>query len=336
MIESIQIAVSLLPVFIFLIALVILDSYKLVKPKSILAMLIAGTAAAGASLLLNSWLHSLGLLSPQLFSRYIAPLTEETLKAVYVVYLIRANKIGFIVDAAIAGFAVGAGFSLVENIYYLSLLNDGAVVVWIIRGFGTAALHGAATSIFAIISKSLIERHPAKPYLQFVPGLAVAIIIHSLFNHFILPPLWTTIILIAAAPPLLIFVFDRSEKATRSWLGAGMDADMELLDRIISGNISETPIGTYLNTLKTKFPGPVVADMLCLLRIQAELSIGAKAVLMMRERGIKPPSAPAVEEQLRELRFLEKSLGTTGRLAIAPFRRTGSRDLWQLYMVRNA
>jgi protease PrsW len=336
MIESIKIAVGLLPVLIFLIALIILDSYKLVKPKSILAMLIAGVAAAGVSLLLNSWLQSLDLFSPQSFSRYIAPLTEETLKAVYVVYLIRANKIGFIVDAAIAGFAVGAGFSLLENIYFLSLLHNDAIVVWIIRGFGTAALHGMATSIFAIISKSLIERHPARPYRQFLPGLAVAIVIHSVFNYFILPPLWTTIILLAATPPLIIFAFDRSEKATRSWLGAGMDADMELLDQIISGKISATPIGVYLNALKTKFPGPVVADMLCLLRIQAELSIGAKAILMLRERGIKPPSNPAVGEQLQELRFLEKSLGTTGRLAIAPFIRTGSRDLWQLYMVKNA
>lgn len=336
MIEWIKIAVSLLPVLIFLIALVILDSYKLVKPKSILMMLVAGAVAAAASLLLNTWLQSLGMFTAESFSRYIAPLTEETLKAVYVAYLIRASKVGFIVDAAIAGFAVGAGFSLVENIYYFSLIHDGAIIVWIIRGFGTAALHGAATSIFAIISKSLTERRPAGTYLRFLPGLAAAIVIHSIFNHFILPPVWTTIVLLAVTPPLLLFVFDRSEKATRSWLGAGMDADMELLDQIISGQITETPIGTYLGMLKEKFSGPVVADMLCLLRIQAELSIGAKAILMMKERGIKPPPNPAVREQLEELCYLEKSMGITGRLAIAPFIRTGSRDLWQLYMVRNA
>jgi RsiW-degrading membrane proteinase PrsW (M82 family) len=333
MIDFIKTAVSLLPVFIFLIALIFLDSYKLVKPKSILMMLIAGMLAALASLQLHNWLFPAGQFTSESFSRYIAPITEEILKAAYVIYLIRANKVGFVVDAAIAGFAVGAGFSLMENIYYLSLLQNGTIILWLIRGFGTAALHGAATSIFAIISKSLTERRSSKSYPAFIPGLAAAIIIHSIFNHFILPPIWTTLILLAAMPPLLIFAFDRSEKATRSWLGAGMDADMELLDQIISGQIKKTPIGEYLNALKEKFPGPVVADMLCLLRIQAELSIGAKAILLMRERGIKPPPNPAAREQLEELRFLEKSLGTTGRLAIAPFIRTSSRDLWQLYLV---
>lgn len=335
MIEVIKVAVSLLPIFIFLVSLILLDSYKLITPKSILIMLLAGALAALASLLLHTWLQSPAAFSAGSFSRYIAPITEETLKAVYIVYLIRAHKVGFVVDAAIAGFAVGAGFSLVENIYYLSLLQDNGIALWLIRGFGTAALHGAATSIFAIISKGLTERRPSKPYFLFVPGLAAAILIHSIFNHFILPPVWTTIILLAAMPVLVIFAFDRSEKATRSWLGAGLDADMEILDQIISGQIKDTPIGEYLNALKSRFPGPVVADMLCLLRIQAELSIGAKAILMMKERGIKPPPNAAAREQLAELRFLEKSLGATGRLAIAPFIRTGSHDLWQSYMVQN-
>jgi len=335
MIELIKFAVSLLPVLIFLIALIFLDSYKLIKPKSVLFMLVAGMAAATVSFLLNYLLQSMGSFGPESMSRYIAPIVEETLKSLYVVYLIRANRVGFIVDAAIAGFAVGAGFSLVENIYYLSFLQNGNILIWIIRGFGTAALHGAATSIFGMISMALTARHPAKPYLNFGPGLLAAIIIHSVFNHFILPPIWTTIILLAAVPPMLVFAFDRSERSTRSWLGKGMDADMQLLDIIITGQIAETPMGKYLDALKEKFPGPVVADMFCLLRIQAELSIGAKAILMMKERGIKPPPNPDAKERLEELRFLEKSLGATGRLAIGPFIRTSSRDLWQLYMVRD-
>jgi RsiW-degrading membrane proteinase PrsW (M82 family) len=336
MTESIKIAVSLLPVFVFLIALIFLDSYKLVRPKSILFMLIVGVLAAAASLFVNTWIQSLGVLDARSLSRYASPVVEEVLKAIFVIYLIRANKVGFIVDAAIAGFAVGAGFSLVENIYYLSTLPNGSILLWLLRGFGTAALHGATTSIFGIISKGLTERRPSRSYFNYFPGFGVVIVIHSVFNHFIIPPVWTTVILLLAMPPLLIFAFDRSEKATKSWLGAGMDADMQLLDSIVTGQISATPIGAYLSAIKEKFPAPVVVDMLCLLRIHAELSIGAKAILLMRECGIKPPPNPTVREQLDELRFLEKSLGTTGKLAISPFLKSSSRDLWQLYMVKNA
>ena len=47
--------------------------------------------------------------------------SRSSLKALIVVVLIRTHRIGFLVDAAILGFAVGTGFALVENLYYLRL-----------------------------------------------------------------------------------------------------------------------------------------------------------------------------------------------------------------------
>ena len=59
-----------------------------------------------------------------LFARYVAPLTEEISKAVFVGLLLWRNRVGFLVDAAVQGFAVGTGFALVENIDYLRHLGD--------------------------------------------------------------------------------------------------------------------------------------------------------------------------------------------------------------------
>ena len=53
------------------------------------------------------------------FARYLAPLVEEALKALWIAVLLRRGRVGFLVDAAILGFAVGAGFALVENVEYL-------------------------------------------------------------------------------------------------------------------------------------------------------------------------------------------------------------------------
>ena len=50
-------------------------------------------------------------------SRYIAPLTEETGKAALVVTLVATARVGFLVDAAVLGFAVGTGFALFENLH---------------------------------------------------------------------------------------------------------------------------------------------------------------------------------------------------------------------------
>jgi RsiW-degrading membrane proteinase PrsW (M82 family) len=328
-----KIAVSLIPVFVFLAGLIFLDSYKLVRFRAVLTAIGAGAVAAIIGLLLNRWLMQMWPVSTTVFSRYAAPLVEETLKALYLVYLLKSKRVGFMVDAAICGFAVGAGFSLLENIYYLHAVGKPDILIWIVRGLGTAAMHGTTTALFGILAKATADRRSSMGIAVLIPGFTLAVGVHSLYNHFIIPPVPATLLLLTILPLMIIVVFQRSERATRIWLGKGMDADMELLDLIVSDRIAATPVGVYLQTLKDKFPGTMVADMLCLLRIHCELALGAKGVLLMREAGIKPPVNPEIIAKFRELRFLEKSLGKTGRLAMAPFLKTSRRDLWQLYMI---
>ncbi|MFQ5452991.1 MAG: hypothetical protein ACE5D6_02245, partial [Candidatus Zixiibacteriota bacterium] len=98
----------------------------------------------------------------------------------------------------------------------------------------------------------------------------------------------------------------------------------------------ETRIGIYLESLKNRFPGGVVADMLCLLRINLELALRAKGILLMRETGFRVNSIadPEITDKFNELKYLEKSIGKTGKLAILPFLQTSSHDLWQIHMLR--
>jgi RsiW-degrading membrane proteinase PrsW (M82 family) len=333
MILEIKAIVAILPVFVFLASLVLLDSYKLVRFRTLINAIAFGCIAAAASIFVNAWLIGIMSLDASAFSRYVAPVSEELLKAVFLIYLIRSGKVGFMVDAAILGFAVGAGFALVENIHYLNNLEDASIILWIVRGFGTAALHGATIAIFGIISKAISDRSRSDSLIVFLPGFFWAVGIHSIYNHFVISPVWSTVLLMITLPMLIVFIFQRSEKYTRIWLGKGMDADMELLESIITDELSATPIGTYLRTIREKFPGKVVADMLCYLRIHCELAMGAKGVMLMRQAGINPPDNPEIKAKFEELKYLERSLGKTGRLAILPFIQTKRRDMWQLYML---
>ena len=61
---------------------------------------------------------------------------------------------------------------------------------------------------------------------------AAAVVLHSLFNHFILSPMLSTLLIMVTLPLLIVVVFSRSEKATRNWLGEGWNADVELLESI--------------------------------------------------------------------------------------------------------
>lgn len=325
------VVVSVLPVFLFLAALVLIDSYKLVALRAILLSVLAGAVAGLAAYGVNVSLRPALALDLARYSMYVAPAIEESLKAVFVVYLLKRSKVGFVVDAAIHGFGIGTGFAFLENLYYLQVSGDSTLWTWIVRGFGTAIMHGGATAILAMVSKALHNRFSGFRLVHILPGLIVAAVLHSLYNHFLLHPLLATALIVLVFPYLCVAVFQQSERETRSWLGTGFDTDQELLRAMHAGQVSGTPVGKYLRTLRGRFSAEVLVDMMCLLRLRAELGIRAKGILMIREAGFEaPPPDPTLKATFEELRYLEKSIGTAGLLALGPFLHISTRDLWQL------
>jgi RsiW-degrading membrane proteinase PrsW (M82 family) len=328
-----KLLVGLLPVLIFLVVLVWMDSYKLLRLRTVLAVIAVGGLAAWVAMFLNGWLLGVLGMPLQSYSRYVAPLVEEGLKALIVIYLFRSSRIGFLVDAAIMGFAVGAGFALVENFYYLQIHGSAQMAVWIVRGFGTAIMHGGVAALFAIISQTLTERQMKINPLYYLPGFAVAVMLHSIFNHFLVAPVLQAVGTLIVLPPLLHLVFQRSARAMHDWLELDFDADAKLITMITSGEFTESRIGRFLDDLRSKFEGPVVVDMLCYLRVYTELAIRAKAALMARENGIELPVGERTREKFEELHFLEKSIGKTGCLAMKPFLMMERKDLWQMQVI---
>jgi protease PrsW len=311
-----------LPVSLFLLGLLYLDSYKLVRFRTVVVLIVIGCAAAAISLWLNEALLHQGL-NRRILTRFAAPAIEEMLKALPILWMIRSRRIGFLIDAAICGFAAGAGFALAENLYYFSTLAAAPPALWVVRGFGTAVMHGSTTAIFAIVGKS------RRPFV----GLLAAIVLHSLFNHFILSPALTTLVIVVIFPPLMVLAFSQSERDLQQWLGTGFDLDASLLKAMRSGQFAESHAGQYLQSLRDHFSGSVLADMLCFLQLNTELSLRAKGVLMLRESGFEVPKDAEVTEKLRELEFLRRSIGKTGELALAPLLHHTPQDLWQLQVL---
>ncbi len=325
--------VGLLPVLIFLIVLLYMDSYKLVGIRTVLWVILAGALLPVAGYWINGYVIDALGWDLTAYSRYAAPIIEEGLKASVMVFLFRTNRIGFLVDSAILGFAVGAGFGVVENFYYLYMASDAHIAVWVVRGFGTAIMHGGVMALFGVMAQTLTERSMKINPLLYVPGFIVAITIHSAFNHFPGTPILTTLGTLIILPPILLVVFRKSARAMHEWLEVDFDEDALLLEQINSGKFAESNIGRFLEDLKQKFPGTVVVDMLCYLRLYTELALRAKGVLMMRENGLDTPVGERTRAKFEEMRYLEKSIGKTGCLAMRPFLQMTRKDLWQLYVL---
>jgi RsiW-degrading membrane proteinase PrsW (M82 family) len=325
-------SIALLPVLLFLGLLVILDSFKLVRGSAIAVALGWGAMSAVLGLQFDRALESSLSLTDVTTVRYAGPVVEETLKLLPVWLLLRRRRIGFPVDAGVIGFAVGTGFGLVENLVFLHAVDSADVTIWIVRGLGTAILHGGTTSLAGIIAKMLTDRAPERPLRAIAAGWTAAVATHSAYNHLLLPPVAAMLLLLIALPLLIFVVFERSEAATRDWVGAGLDLDVELLQLMASDRFHVTRYGTYLSELRQRFPSSVVVDMFCMLRLELELSVQVKALLLAREAGLRTPPHQDIAAGLEELDALEASIGMTGMMALAPLHVTSHRDQWHRYV----
>jgi len=330
-----HILLGLGPVTAFLVALIFLDCFKLVRTRSVLGAVAVGALVAVACLYMNGWLLERLDLPTSGFSRYVAPIIEESLKLTFLVYLFRSHRIGFMVDAAIYGFAVGTGFALIENLYYFEALDATNLWLWVVRGFGTAILHGSTMVIFAIVSKVRLDGRGGHGFHVYLPGAALAMATHSAFNHLVGRPILATAAVLVFLPLLIVTVFELSEKATRRWLGVGLDTDTELLELITHHAISSTRVGEYLESLRTRFHGAVLIDMFCLLQISLELSIRVKGMLMARQAGFDVTVDDEIRAKLRERDHLRKSIGKAGYLALHPLISKSTHDLWQLRLLED-
>src|SRR5215472_8377557 len=186
--DILRVALALLPVLLFLIVLRLLDSYKLVSQRKVGTALLAGVVAAGLCFGLNTTFFRHFPQYQDQYSRFGAPVVEELAKSAFWVFLIATARVAFMVDSAICGFAIGAGFALVENIFYLHVLEVTGLGTWILRGFGTAVMHGGVAAIGALLSVYLAESRQWRGFHQFAPGLLAAMLLHSLFNQGVLSP----------------------------------------------------------------------------------------------------------------------------------------------------
>ena len=327
--------IALLPVLLFLAGLVQLDGYKLVRMRMMLALVATGALAAGLSYVLNNLAFAHFHGSFVTYSRYVSPWIEESLKAALLIFLIRTRRVGLPVDAGIAGFAIGTGFAIIENLYYLAARPNNALAVQVIRGFGTAIMHGGTAAILAMITNTLYERRPGGGLHLLLPGLLAAVALHTGYNYLLVRPALATLATLLILPFVIYLVFDHSERILRNWIEVDLESDVKRLEAISTGTFLDTPSGRYLQALRDRFKGEQLADMLCYLRVHGELAVRAKGLLLLRETGMpEPPLDAETRGRLAELSQLERAIGKTGLLALRPLMMATGKEIWQLTLLR--
>lgn len=322
------------PVVLFLVFLFLLDSFKLVQKSTLLKCMIWGVLCATAAYFLNTFLLAKLSISFETYSAYFAPFLEELLKASFILGMIYKKRVGFMIDGAIYGFAIGAGFSLVENVYYLKSLTDPNLIIMLVRGFGTAFMHGGCTALFSVMLIGAKSRNNSSVLI--IPlGLLVSYAIHATFNNFLINPVLQTLGIILVLPAVFILLFKYNETQLQNWLEIEFYNEIELLYMMKRGQFLSTKSGAYVASLKSRFSGETILDMYCYIQLYLELSIKAKRNVMLKESGFPPIMEEDLQEKLTELAQLRKQMGKVGELTLSPLIRMNYRDLWKLNSLKD-
>ena len=321
---------ALLPVVIYIFVVYQIDNFSLISVKHLLLLILSGMLTA---LVCFGLFQLTGVMLSENQSDFFNPVLEEIIKAIPLLWLATRKKIVFFIDSVICGAAVGGGFSILENIFYLLLGNEMGIGTVLFRGLEVALVHMGCSAIVAaglMLAVRIIERSHSRLSLKKSDiGMSVfllfeAPVLHVFHNTFLLNPLLQFIFVFGTIGGLLMWTYYYDVDMIHRWIDKGLDKQLALLDSIKSGQLDNTQTGIFLESIKEKFPPEDFFDIICYVQLHVELSVAAKSRVMVRESGLVK-DLPLTEEnkelilsQYKEYKILEKRLGTLARMTIAP------------------
>ncbi len=319
---------ALLPVAIYIFVVYSLDSFSLVSVRSLVTLVITGMLSA---VICFGIFVLTGMLLPEGVSDYLNPVMEEAVKAIPLLFMARSKKTVFFIDSVICGAAVGGGFSILENVFYLVLGEELGMGTILFRGLEVALVHMGCSAIISValmFSVRLLERVRSglavkgSDTLMAVFLFVIAPALHVLHNSMHANPLKQFVIVFGTLALLLIWIYRYDGDMIHRWLDRGLDKQVSLLMSIKEGQLGDTKTGRFLMSVRDNFPQEVFFDVICYVQLYVELSVAAKSRFMMKEAGMDMPVADADKElylsQYTEYKSLEKRLGKTARMTVAP------------------
>lgn len=337
LIEAAHWGLALIPVLVLLAVFDWLDAFELVNFREISVLLFLGGIAA-----LLSWPVSGRLLDTlpigfSFYSRFMAPWIEEFIKGLAIVALFKMNRIGYKLDAVIAGFAIGAGFSVVENIIYLLHFPNYGPGTWLVRGFGTAVMHGATLAVMAAIAHEFAERETREAASDFdfhlwwfVPGYLVAVALHMAFNQFPDRPLIAMLGAIIVAPLVLIGIFHFGTREAERWLVAEMAEHRAALDALRGGRWPDGPAGQKIAALAGRLDAEGAKRVRRYWELQTWLVAEAEETLMEEATGDAEFNPQEVRAAFAEIDGLKRALGRSTLAALQALLPFSRNDQWEV------
>lgn len=295
-----------------------------------------GAVAFGLAFVINRFLlNSIGV-DWTIVVQYIAPIEEEILKGLILLYLVRRRQFTYFVDGAIYGFAIGIGFAVVENYSYLFSTDQSVqLTVALVRVISTNLMHAAGSSIIGIaMGLSRFSRRSGRISYA-LGGLLLSGSLHVIFNVVSNSEFTNTLILIITISVIglisfgvIVLAIRQGLKESKAWI----EEKLGMADRVTAGEtkavLSLKDIDEILAPLAEQF-GPEKAEHIeILLKKQARLGILRKALDKIQDEKLLTETRKEMVEVRSEMEMARKAIGSYPMLYLRGIFPEDDSPLW--------
>ena len=292
----------------------------------------------GLSFLFNSYVAypTIRKLGWDMLLLYVlfAPIAEELLKSLVLLYVARRPEFTYFVDGAIYGFASGIGFSIVENFIYLSRNPGMAITLAVSRAFSTCLMHGAAAGLVGIAIGRVRFQQKAGRGLGLVGGWIGAILLHGAFNAMTqsgaLSGSLQAIVPIGigfAGVGLIAYIISLGLHEQKQWLADTLDRKVGVTGAEVRAAQAYSTLEEMLEPITTQFPQKTEQVMALVLR-QAQLGIKRKVQEKLEDPKQKEQLAREIAQMQSEMERLRKQIGPYVMVFVRSVFPEGALNIW--------
>lgn len=312
-----------------------LDLYKTGTFRFVLLAFGWGGIAYLLAARINPFLLARGWVGYLDMVRYTAPVLEEALKALVLIWLVRRPSFTYFVDGAIYGFAAGIGFAILENFEYV-LASPGAELLQAVsRVISTNLIHATGSAVIGIaLGLARFERRPRKAATLGI-GVLGAILLHVGYNNLVTRVGGMIVLLYAAAAGLggaglIAWAIRRGLREEEAWIQStlGSDAQISVQEKRA---LTQEALGErrFLAPVAARFGPEKAARIGRLLETQARLGVLRMTAQKLSDEAMRQATRAQVERLEREMLALRAEIGMYAMLYLrGTYLRPGS-DLWR-------
>ncbi len=337
MISIVAFVVAVLIPLIFLFVVKSFDFYQTGSAKFIIYSGVWGIIAYFLAAQINPALVHYGVFSTDTVIRFAAPVIEEILKGLILIYLIRHADFKYFLDGAIYGFAAGIGFAIFENFEYISAHQSAALMLALSRVLSTNLIHATGSALIGIaLGLARFNRLGLLRVLYLISGVVLAIAIHSGFNNMVSEG--TALIFAVAAgfggAGIIAAAALRGLKDERGWV----HENIGLTQGVTSGEASVvqrlTDVDELLAPLAKRFGEDKALQIEKFLLMQAQLAIQGKMLEKMQDEKMRLAIQAQIKELDQKMNKERRAVGAYCMLYLRNIFPANDTQLWNLLQQR--